>query len=425
MIPVALSWLALLAIPQLDQPPAADAAPAVPATGVDGSREAALARYNAMREKTPETAAAQWKLAVWCEQNGLAAEAYTHFAAVVQHDPKREAAWRKLGFKKRDGRWMTDEQIAEDEEQKKADKIWAPLLKKHHKEIHGGKNQAETEEELGRITDPKAVPALYREFGGGGEQDQKILVQVLGQIDSPIASKALAALAVYGKTPEVRRRATETLRGRRAEEFLNLLVAMMVDPIKYHVKPVGGPGSPGALVVEGERANTQRIYAPPPPTVTPRPGDVIGYDASGVPMIVRSGPTTAKGVPGSKTLVTKQTELGMFSLAPVLVEAQRAAMSAQAQLQNDVAQIEAINDARNAFNSLVMNVAKAATGKDLGKTPKEWRDAVAAAPQKYAKQPTRTTPKPTLSELASLVYIPNYNPVLVQTAFLRQTVVDT
>ncbi len=44
--------------------------------------------------------------------------AYVHFAEVARLDPKRDAAWRKLGFKKK-ARWTTDgEQIAEEREQK-------------------------------------------------------------------------------------------------------------------------------------------------------------------------------------------------------------------------------------------------------------------------------------------------------------------
>ena len=29
------------------------------------------AEYNALKEKTPQTAAAHWKLALWCEEHGL------------------------------------------------------------------------------------------------------------------------------------------------------------------------------------------------------------------------------------------------------------------------------------------------------------------------------------------------------------------
>ena len=52
-------------------------------------------------------------------------------------DPRREAAWRKLGYKKYGNRWMTDAQIAEVEDQKKAERIWLPQVKKIHKDIHG------------------------------------------------------------------------------------------------------------------------------------------------------------------------------------------------------------------------------------------------------------------------------------------------
>jgi hypothetical protein len=429
MISMALAYVALLVAQDPDLPvapgPETGVPQAVKAVESDAAQQAALARYEEMRTRTPETAAAQWKLALWCEQNGLTVEAYTHLTSVVTLDPKREAAWRKLGFKKHEGRWMSDAQIAEEEEQKKADKVWARLLKKWHKDIHGGKNQAEAEAEVSRINDPKAVPSVYREFAAGGERDQAILVQVLGQIDSPHASRALAALAVYGKTPEVRRRATETLRGRREEEYLSFLVAMMVDPIKYQVKPVGGPGAPGALVVEGQRANMQRVYAPPPPpTIAYRPGDVISYDAYGMPVINRPvGPAINKhGVPGSKTLISEDRQALQFSVTQGLVEAQKGALVAQSQLQNDVAQIDAVNDARNDFNTAVMTVAKAATGKDLGKTPKEWRDAVDGGPPKtYAKRPARIPPKPTISELALL----NYTPLFVQSTFLRQVTVDS
>lgn len=92
--------------------------------------------------------------------------------------------------------------------------------------------------------------------------DQLILVQVLGQIDKAPSSRVLAMLAVYGKTPDLRRRAIETLRGRPAEDFLDLLVGLMIDPYKYEVKPVAGPGSPGVLFVEGEKFNVSRFYAP-------------------------------------------------------------------------------------------------------------------------------------------------------------------
>jgi hypothetical protein len=391
------------------------------ATG-DEARTAALAAYNGLREKTPETAAAQWKLAVWCEQNGLNAEAYAQYAAVVRLDPRREAAWRKLGFKKYDGRWLTDDQVAEEQEQKKAEKVWAPRLKRWHRDVHGtGKRAAEAQAALDEVADPKAVPSVYREFGGGGQVDQLIAVQVLGHIDSAVASKTLAVLAVYGRTPEVRRRAIETLRGRPDREYLDVLIGLMVDPVKYEVKPVAGPGSPGVLLVEGERFNVRRLYAAPAaPNVVPKPGDIITYDELGMPVITR--PFAVVGfqrLDRTGQLLLKRESAAQFSATQNMIEAQRGAAAAQAQLQNDVAAIESVNDEIKRFNELVIAAAKDATGKDRGRTPQAWRDALAAE-NKYDKTPARNPDRPTLDLLIPL----GYNPTFARLTFISKVTND-
>jgi hypothetical protein len=173
----------------------------------------------------------------------------------------------------------------------------------------------------------------------GGERDQLITVQLLGQIDAPLSSKTLAALAIYGKTPQVRRGALETLRRRPAEDFLAMFVALMRDPLKYEVRPVGGPGSPGVLYVEGEQFNVQRFYVPPMPSLGPRFGQTIGYGPDGAPtvsQIISRG--KVQGVPGSKSLVTEKDQIIHYSIPEAMLQAQQAAMVAQGQLANDVAQ---------------------------------------------------------------------------------------
>ena len=393
---------------------------------------AAIAEYNALKEKTPPTAAAQWKLGLWCEDHGLKDLAYVHFAEVVQLDPRRDAAWRKLGFKRHNSRWATDEQIAEEHEQKKADKVWGPKLRKLHKDIHGtngAKKRDIATTEVDAIADPRALLCAYREFGGGGQLDQMILIPVLGRFDKPMSTKILALLAVYGKSPTVRQTATEMLRGRRAEDFLDILVSLMTDAFKYEVRSVGGPGSPGVLFVEGQKFNVCRFYAPPAaPNITPQPGDIISYDASGMPLIARPinmiSNTVTAGVPGSKTLVksttTETVQYEEISPYQLMLEAQRAAAMAEVQLQQDVAIIKSINANRKQFNDLVMAVAKDATGKNYGRSPKEWREALAAgnaSPKKAADRP----PNPTIPEMVPLVY----NAVFMPVGFMARTLTST
>ena len=42
-------------------------------------------------------------MAMWCEQHGLKPEATAHLTMVTQLDPRREAAWKRLGYKKQGG----------------------------------------------------------------------------------------------------------------------------------------------------------------------------------------------------------------------------------------------------------------------------------------------------------------------------------
>jgi hypothetical protein len=415
MLNSALIGLWLIAAVQPGGQPARDAAATPAAANAATDSGEALAKYNELKAKTPQTAAAQWKLANWCELNHLEPEAFVHYTAVVMLDPSRDAAWRKLGFKRHRGRWKTDEQIADEAEQSKADKEWGLRLKKIHHDVHGGRKQLEALDAVAAITETRAVPAVFREFGAGGTRDQEIAIQVLGQIDAPLATKLLAVLAVYGKTPDVRRRATETLRGRRSDDYLPILVNLLSDPLEYEVRPVRGPGSPGILYVQGQRFNVRRFYDAPTPSLRFQSGDSVSFDENGLPVVYRPfARVDSKIISKTGTLKTGMTATVVerdaamrFSMADMLAEAQRAAVSSQLQLQADVAEIEALNRARTSFNEHVLDVATQASGKDFGKEPKQWRDALAGKGL-YQRKPENPPRKPTFDELVPLAYLPRF-----------------
>ena len=269
---------------------------------------AALAEYNARRARTPETAEAQWKLALWCEQVGLKPEAVAHLTVVTRLAPEHAGAWKHLGYKRHGGRWVTPEQVAaeaaEVRAQAKANRAWQPRLKRL-KSTFASKDQsrrATAEAALAAITDPRAVPAVVSVLGSGDPASQRLAVQILGQIDAPAASRALADLAVSSPFDSVCRSATERLRRLDPREFVDRLIDRLVDPLRYHVRPVGGPGESGDLLVEGEKVDLDRIYAPPPlPSVPVTPGSWFDSDESGalilwvvgvVPDLVRNNSLT-------------------------------------------------------------------------------------------------------------------------------------
>ena len=247
----------------------------------DQALVATRADYEDRRRKSAYTADAQWALGVWAEEHGLIEQSRAHLAAVTRLDPARDAAWKRLGFKKHDGRWATDAQLAaekaEAEAQKAADKTWKPLLEKLKAALGQPSRRDEADAALAGVTDPRAVPMILRAFATNRPGDQLRAVQLLGQVESPAASRALAGLAVLARSPEARRAAVETLRRRDPREFIGPWIALIRKPIPFEVRPVGGPGSTGVLFVEGERANFRRVYAPPRDAHHPDPaGDQAG-----------------------------------------------------------------------------------------------------------------------------------------------------
>lgn len=396
----------------------------------DAQLSADLDEYHDRRARAAHTADAQWRLALWCEEKNLKAEAAAHLATVVRLDPTRDAAWKRLGYKKHEGHWVSPQQLASEKDeadrQKQADRHWKGVLEHLRGQLGGKQRRLEADQELARITDPRAVPMICQVFGRGSEPNQKIAVQLLSQVDSPAASRALAVVAVFSRFAEVRRLAGEVLLRRDPREFAGFLVALLRKPIKYDVRPVAGPGSRGELYVEGEKFNVRRLYSPPAaPTI--QPGDKLGVDASGMPTVQRTigyfwtpraatspgslqmpsmiesmriaqfmamnglGPGQSpsygplfggqpyldpipmygRRIPGSRVQYELPTQ-EQIPIGQMTIEAQQAAQVAETQLERDVAAIKKHNAPIDETNSRILPLLTKVAGEDLGEDPKTW-----------------------------------------------------
>ena len=224
-------------------------------------------------------------------------------------------------------------------------------------------------------------------------------------------------LAVYGKSPDVQQRATVILRERPAEDFLDLLVGMMIDPLKYEVKPVGGPGSPGVLFVEGETVQREPVLrARRRRTSSWARATSSAYDQFGMPVITRpigGSPigSTVPAVPGSKTLVkqSKRTPLAM-SRSPRARSWQRprgVPSCAEAQLEEDVSEDQV--DQRGPQRASTIGSWPSRRPPRARTTAAHPRSGATPSPRATipGQEPTENREKPTLTELVPLAYNPS------------------
>ena len=255
-----------------------------------------LAEYEARRLKAPYTADGQWALGIWADEHDLRDQARAHLTAVIRLDPSRDAAWKKLGYRRFEGRWRTDAQLAaskaESEARDRAEKHWPPLLAKWRGWLDSPEKRAEAEAGLDSVDDPRAVSSVLKVFGRGTPAAQGLAVRLLGRIDTPGSSRGLAMLATWGGTPEIRRAAAEVLRHRDPREFLGPLVGGFRQVVRYEFGPVMGADGHShlSLFVEGKQHNVQVtsnwVYNTPAQSTAPRlfaegmPFDPYGVQAS-------------------------------------------------------------------------------------------------------------------------------------------------
>jgi hypothetical protein len=375
----------------------------------DEALMAQLAQYEAKRQATPETADGHWKLALWCEQNGLKAEAMAHFTTVTRLDLQRSDAWRRLGCQLYHGRWLNVEHLAaeraEDEAQTKADHHWQPILEKWKKELVAYSPQRErAESTLKEISDPRAVPSIRRVFGHGNPAQQELAVAMLSRIDFPASSHVLAGLALDPRAPRVQGLAIDVLKQRDPRDFIEDLIGLLRRPLRYAVRPVGPSGEPGSLIVQGARSRTKRIYkvpgvvAPLPPGPGPSATQPVWrtrqIGSLSLSQFLRESP-----VEQLRDLISLERPAAELAAhlpsGPHTKRWWKAYHATQSALDWDVRRVDSFNAKIESSNLTVASVLTQITGKSLGGDPDDWltwwNDRIGYHYHRYEPPVTRTT----------------------------------
>ena len=337
------------------------------------------AAYSARLRSNRRLAEAHVELGLWCERNGLLPEETAHFTLAVHLDPYRDSSWKHLGYVKRNGRWTSRDQAADNErderEQKKADRYWEPLLKKWTDWLGDKRHRDEALNLLATVVDRRAVPSILKVFPiDRPEAEQLHRVRLLGRIDDPSSSRAIANQAILTRFDRVRRAAIETLKQRPPRDYAGDLVERIHGTISYKVQSVSGPNSRGALAIDAPRFRMVRTYDVPPAfQLAASFRGYVGYDDNGLPVVVqgRELDYMKRQMSNPEAIAAKVREIEIRT-ANMLNEA---TLAAQVQMAADISAIKLANNQAHDDNANVVPVLKAAAGapESLGDDEDAWR----------------------------------------------------
>jgi hypothetical protein len=309
-------------------------------------------------------------LAMWCERLGLVPEATAHFMVAIHFDPYRDSTWKRLGYVKRDGRWTSCEQAAlrdaNEREQIQADREWEPRLKKWKSWLMDKEHYAEAESLLATLTDRRALHSILKAFpAGASEATQLRRVRLLGQIDDPSSSRAIAAQAVSTRFDTVRREAIAILKHRPPRDYAAELVEMIHGAVRYEVRPVSGANSQGALAIDAPRFRMLRTYDVPLAfDLAMSFRGYVGYDANGLPIVV-SGRELERmrmdyGNAAAMAADIRGLEVRTAALLAMAAESTRQLMAA------DVEAIETANQEARIANERIIPILESAASAPTG-----------------------------------------------------------
>jgi hypothetical protein len=374
-------------------------------------------------KRRPRLAQDHAELALWCKRNGLESEATAHFTVAIHLNPIPESPWKHLGYVRRGGRWTTREQAASDDrderEQKQAERHWEPLLKKWKNWLTEKARRSEAEELLATVSDRRAISSILRVFpANASEAGQNRRVQLLGQVDDPVSSGALAAQAIRTSFDSVRGHATEILKSRPLRDYGGDLVEMIQGTIKYEVRPISGPDSQGALAIDAPKFRMLRTYDVPPAFELHRSfRGYVGYDANGLPVAISGRELDSMRAYAANEQVVaaklREIEVRTATLLAMATE------TARSQLAADIAVIEATNEQTRMDNANIVPLLKSAAGAPPRLTDDEdawhvwWYDKLG-----YSYQ---AAPKPTIAQDGT----PQYAAPYIRTCFAAGTPVYT
>jgi hypothetical protein len=193
------------------------------------SRSGVEDEYKTLARSSPDTIEAHLRLAEWCRERKLRDNAQQHFARILELDADHEAARAALGFRQKDGQWMTRNDVmaarglvlyegryvapqhVELLERQKQTKISQADWRKHLEQLRRwltGRRQdraAEALAEIQQLRDPAATEAVVAMLRREDDPAlRRLWIEVASRLNRRPAIDALVELSLTDPDPEIR-----------------------------------------------------------------------------------------------------------------------------------------------------------------------------------------------------------------------------
>lgn len=189
-----------------------------------------------------DTVGDQWKLAKWCQHQELLLPFERHARRVLELDPNYLPARKALGYERRDGRWVSREEImtgrgyirfegrwmtmqqaalqVAQEQQKQKLIDWKLRLHRWRQQL-GRSSAPEVQIDFDALDDPDAIPGLIQLLGDEFDQDLAFAyLEALGRINSPAARTFLMENAVFQNNPIYREKCLQEVLAQRSPQMV-------------------------------------------------------------------------------------------------------------------------------------------------------------------------------------------------------------
>jgi hypothetical protein len=201
------------------------------------TRNRYLRAYERLRAEHLDTVAGHMALADWCRRQRLDAQERAHLTRVLDLSPNHVAARVRLGFRRINGRWTTDEVLREAALQRRMDREnlaeWDDTIRKLRSQLQRRNAHARevAERTICELQDTAAIPALEAELSTFSRETAALAVTAIAQMPGQDAVESLVRHAVLAPWQEIRDQATEALKTRKPESYIPRLLAEMYTPV--------------------------------------------------------------------------------------------------------------------------------------------------------------------------------------------------